>query len=88
MLSSRQDGASAALMFYRDAFPWLEATGAARGRADAGVHLIDIQVPTCTWGRYRRGRLVTSVFKAYPSIEEFRTVLAKLLSDRVERLRG
>lgn len=33
-------GKEAALQFYRDAFPWLEAFGVAKGRADAAVDVI------------------------------------------------
>jgi hypothetical protein len=39
--SSQSKGAAS--KFYRDAFPWLEAVGAAKGKCDAGVDMLRIE---------------------------------------------
>lgn len=38
------DSKSVARTFYRDAFPWLEAVGAAKGKLDAAVDIIEVRV--------------------------------------------
>jgi hypothetical protein len=96
ILSWSQSPHSGATIFYRDAFPWLEAVGSVKGKADAALDLINVRVPeegsihSWYWGR-RRGfnsnRPLPS-FKGYDQIEGFRKELGKLLNARMERIRS
>jgi hypothetical protein len=96
ILSWSQSAKSGATVFYRDAFPWLEAVGNAKGKADAVLDVIDVMVPeegsihSWHWGRRRRyyanQRLPS--FKEYEHIEGFRKELGKLLNARMERIRS
>ncbi|KAF1973872.1 hypothetical protein BU23DRAFT_598727 [Bimuria novae-zelandiae CBS 107.79] len=81
-----------ATCFYRDAFPWLEAVGAAKGKADAALDLIDVMVYDDSvffnrWGR-RRTYAQRPVFKVYKDTEGFRKELGKLLNARMNRIRS
>lgn len=78
-------------MFYRDAFPWLEAVGAIKGKADAAADLVRVQVPEHGTGNYywhRRHRWGTSMYKPYGQMDEFRKELSKLLNARMDRIRS
>ncbi|KAK7192046.1 hypothetical protein PSPO01_01618 [Paraphaeosphaeria sporulosa] len=95
ILSWSQAPKAGATIFYRDAFPWLEAVGAAKGKTDAALDIIDIMVPdsgtihSFYWGRRRRwGNRARPFFKEYDQIEGFRKELSKLLNARMERIRG
>ncbi|KAJ4356710.1 uncharacterized protein N0V89_004746 [Didymosphaeria variabile] len=86
---------SAATIFYRDAFPWLEAVGIAKGKADAAVKMIDVMVPDqggsgYSWYLYRRRRGIVprSAYKEYDKMDGFRVELGKLLNARMERIRS
>ena len=63
--------------FYREAFHWLEARGAAKGRFDAAIELIEISDDNLTAYGYGRG----SGDNPSPEerMEEFRNELRKLL---------
>ena len=90
MLSWSSDPKPRATRFYRDAFPWLEAIGAAKGKADAAVDLVDVRVqdPSSDY-YYRRGRARTArKFSSYEDIDLFREELAKLLNARMDRIRS
>ncbi|KAJ4290236.1 hypothetical protein N0V90_010451 [Kalmusia sp. IMI 367209] len=88
-LSWRQDSKAGATSFYRDAFPWLEAVGAARKKADAAVDLIEIHVSDVGYRYYGRmyGRQKQS-FKPYDDMEGFRKELGKLLDGRMDMIRS
>lgn len=95
ILSWSQAPKAGATIFYRDAFPWLEAVGVAKGKVDAAVDVIDIMVPdsgsihSYYWGGGRRwGTRARPFFKQYEQMEEFRKQLGKLLNARMERIRA
>ncbi|KAF9736832.1 hypothetical protein PMIN03_007250 [Paraphaeosphaeria minitans] len=95
ILSWSQTNKAGATILYRDAFPWLEAVGAAKGKADAALDIIDIMVPdlgtirSFYWGRRRRWEnRARPLFKKYDQIEGFRKELGKLLNARMERIRA
>lgn len=78
-------------MFYRDAFPWLEAVGATKGKADAAVDLVHVQVAEHGTGNnywYRRHRWGKPTYKPFGQMDEFRKELAKLLNARMDRIRS
>lgn len=87
--SYRQAPRPVAIQFYRDAFPWLEAVGTAKGKADAAVHLINmsddefIHIRRRRWWRYRNHK-----YTGYDQIESFRKELAKLLNARMDMIRS
>lgn len=91
-LSWRETAKAGATIFYRDAFPWLEAVGAAKGKPDAALEIIDVMVPDrgsgymYNWGRRRRWGYQS--FKEYDQMEEFCKELAKLLNSRMDRIRA
>jgi hypothetical protein len=64
-----------AIQMYRDAFPWLEAVGRAKGRNDAGVDVFNI---SCVGGyHYRDG-----------AVPDFKPHMRKLLTERMDRIRS
>lgn len=67
----------AASKCYRDAFPWLEAVGAAKGRCDAGVDVLRLEPGFFDYG-YRHGnthRNLTDEEKTDEFLEELRKLL-------------
>jgi hypothetical protein len=70
---------------YRDAFPWLEAVGAAKGRVDAAVELIDI--PEENFNRYSWRRTSSGDHDVEKDKEAFRVELSKLLGAFQKRIR-
>jgi hypothetical protein len=65
----------AARQFYRDGFPWLEAVGAAKGKLDAALDLLELCSPddNCRGGDYEE-------------VEPFKRELGKLLRAHMERM--
>ncbi|KAF2438461.1 hypothetical protein P171DRAFT_491129 [Karstenula rhodostoma CBS 690.94] len=95
ILSWSQTPKAGATIFYRDAFPWLEAVGAAKGKVDAALDVIDIMVPdsgsihSYTWGgRRRHANRVRPFYRQYDQMEGFRRELSKFLNARMERIRA
>jgi hypothetical protein len=64
-----------AIQMYRDAFPWLEAVGRAKGRIDAGVDVFNI---SCAESYHRRDG----------EVPDFKPYMRKLLNERVEKIRS
>lgn len=85
-LYSRGGAKWVARQVYRDAFPWLEAVGAAKGRADAAVDMITIAQENFdrhSW--YRRNRPETD---RGDDMQEFKTELSVLLGAHLKRIRA
>ncbi|KAL1606289.1 hypothetical protein SLS60_003691 [Paraconiothyrium brasiliense] len=94
ILSWREAPKSVATIFYRDAFPWLEAVGVAKGKADAALDMISIMTEirggsgyNWYWRRGHRGQPRPS-FKEYDKMDGFRAELGKLLNARMDRIRS
>ena len=87
--SRNDDPKSAALIFYRDAFPWLEAVGVAKGKADAAVHLVNILIRDhgSYMSRWDNPNWVPK-YDPYKELAQFRTELAKLLNARMDYIRS
>jgi hypothetical protein len=49
-----RDAKNAANKFYRDAFPWLEAVGIAKGKVDAGVDVLKIDAEAFNYAYWRQ----------------------------------
>lgn len=83
--SSHSPGAAA--KFYRDAFPWLEAVGAAQGKFDAGVELLQIDPDVFDYNgwRYRGAQRNISPEDKHT---EFMEALRKLLKAQQKRVMG
>ncbi|EAT82447.1 hypothetical protein HBI56_089130 [Parastagonospora nodorum] len=77
----------AAAKFYRDAFPWLEAVGAAKGKFDAGVELLQID-PDVFDHVYWRCRGAQRNISPEDKHAEFMTALRKLLQAQQKRVMG
>ncbi|KAF1957778.1 hypothetical protein CC80DRAFT_390131, partial [Byssothecium circinans] len=78
----RQDPKAVATQFYRDAFPWLEAVGTAKGKTDAAIDAIQVSSGTFHHVRRRRWWYYQSrqrQFDGYEQIDAFREELGKLL---------
>jgi hypothetical protein len=77
---------AAADQFYRDAFPWLEAVGAAQGKVDAGVDLLHIEADlfkTSLWN----GR-THQVVAGDDQLALYRGQLRKMLGAQLKRVMG
>ncbi|CAI6340964.1 unnamed protein product [Periconia digitata] len=77
-----------AIQFYRDAFPWLEAVGIAKGKADAAVHLVTISAGNFNHFSRRNGWIFGKKNGTYEDIDSFRNELAKLLNARMNMIRS
>lgn len=80
------DGKSVATQFYRDAFPWLEAYGAANGKVDAAVDIINISNRRIFGGYY--GWTYRERSGPYSYMDVFRQELSKLLNNRMKMIRS
>ena len=69
-----------ARQIYRDAFPWLEAVGAAKGQADAAVTLVEVSRRNFQSSWYNRRE--TSDTNPARDLQQFRDELSKLLCAR------
>jgi hypothetical protein len=65
----------AARQFYRDGFPWLEAVGAAKGKLDAALDLLELCSPDDNCRN-----------ADYEEVEPFKRELVKLLRAHMERM--
>jgi hypothetical protein len=75
---------AAAAQMYRDAFPWFEAIGAAKGKVDAGVDLLQIDPEVFDYTYWHQGtqRVVSGEEKR----DEYLEALRKLLGVQQKRL--
>jgi len=82
----RKPAAAAADQLYRDAFPWLETVGAAKGKVDAGVDLLHIETDQFETSRWVGG--------AHQSVEGgeqlalYKEHLRKMLGAQQKRVMG
>ncbi|KAF2646248.1 hypothetical protein P280DRAFT_387178 [Massarina eburnea CBS 473.64] len=87
-LGYRSDPKGVATNFYRDAFPWLEAYGTAKGKVDAAVDTVQISGSNLCLTRRHRERWPREMTSGtYDKMDEFREELSKLLSDRMDMIR-
>lgn len=87
--SYSDDPTDRALSFYRDAYPWLEAVGVAKGKADAGVDMVEIVSRDATsWPYSQDGRYWAPKYTPYKWLAGFRKELARLLNARMERIKS
>ncbi|KAF2004315.1 hypothetical protein P154DRAFT_560774 [Amniculicola lignicola CBS 123094] len=73
-----------ARQIYRDAFPWLEAVGAAKGKVDAAVDQLTVS-NTNFQGRFWQRRDNTDPVK---DLEDFKGELSKLLNGHMKRVKA
>ncbi|PVI01466.1 hypothetical protein DM02DRAFT_613634 [Periconia macrospinosa] len=85
---SRSAPKHVATQFYRDAFPWLEAVGTAKGKADAAVDLVNFAADSFLDHSRRRWWRTNTRYEGYDQIDSFRQELAKLLNARMNRIRS
>lgn len=77
----------AARQIYRDGFPWLEAVGAAKGRVDAALDILEVSADNfLNWGERRTAHVDEERDKR--NAELFKEELSKLLNAHVDRIRG
>ena len=94
LLSLRKSPKPGATAFYRDAFPWLEAVAAAKGKVDAALDVLDLQVcdEDSAFSRYiyihHRYWGPRADWKAYGELDAFRNELRKLMTARMDRIRA
>ncbi|KAF2873814.1 hypothetical protein BDV95DRAFT_567806 [Massariosphaeria phaeospora] len=78
------EGKQVARQMYRDGFPWLEAVGAAKGRLDAAVDVIEL----CEGNFSRNTSQASRTTHLEKNLGAFRAELRKLLHDRMEAVRA
>jgi hypothetical protein len=73
---------------YRDAFPWLEAIGHAKGRADAAVDFLHIGEDCLTgnWGWSHYGSAPQAPTSHEEKVRQFKRELGKLLDKQQKRV--
>ncbi|EUC46244.1 hypothetical protein COCMIDRAFT_25673 [Bipolaris oryzae ATCC 44560] len=76
------DGAD---QFYRDAFPWLEAVGAAKGKPDAALDVLTLG-EMCLSGPWSSRSSDDSVPEHEQRVEQFKAEVAKLLGAHRDRI--
>ncbi|KAF2011311.1 hypothetical protein BU24DRAFT_426396 [Aaosphaeria arxii CBS 175.79] len=87
LLYCHNDPKWVARQIYRDAFPFLEAVGAAKGKVDAAIDIFDISEQNFdTRHRWRRTPQVTRPYEE--SISIFKTELSRLLGMRMDKVRS
>lgn len=72
--------------FYRDAFPWLEAVGMAKGKVDAAVDVLRIDAEEFDYIYYRQSN--QNLLSAEEKRDQFLGALAKLLGAQQKRVMG
>lgn len=69
---------------YRDAFPWMEAIGAAKGRVDAALDVLDVPEEAFSYHYYHTG--LQRTVSGEQNLEKFRVVLGSLLCQQQKRV--
>jgi hypothetical protein len=70
--------------FYRDAFPWLEAVGAAKGKCDAGVDMLRLEPEFFDYAYWHRNTHANKTDEE--KTDEFMKELRKLLGAQQQRV--
>jgi len=74
----------AAEQLYRDAFPWMEAIGAAKGKVDAALDVLEVPDEAFDYNYWTQGQQRT--VSGEENLEKFRLTLEKLLGQQQKRI--